>query len=171
MRAKELGFETTTTITSRSGIHIVHRNDTFHIIPEKTGYNVYYPYLSDGLPWKKTRKPTWNQRCEFNHLVNDIFDELALSAHISSGAYRIRAKDGRDRDWSADISECVVVDKYTDEHKKEEESYQLEQRMKHRPTKKQLIKYMTDNDLSLAEMLVSDKEWERKHVSRFKWGK
>lgn len=169
-KALRLGFRTFARVESLSGIHIGHHRDTFSILPEALGHNVRYPYQPDGLPWKRTRKPTWDQRVQFNNLINDIFDELKLTARIVSGTFIVRTREnGRVSKFYQTSSSSLQVEKYTDKHAEQEKIYKAIQRKRNRPTKEQIIEYMKQQDKTLTEMLVSNDEWERKHVTRFKW--
>ena len=52
--------------------------------------------------YKLTDIPTWAQRESFNHIVNDAFDKLKLSARIKSGEFLIRDKvHGRVNEWNS----------------------------------------------------------------------
>lgn len=100
---KKAGFNTEVTLgDTRHNMKIGLRMKCFTIIPSVCGYNadVGYHGSTTSKGYKKTCLPTWSQREEFNHIVNDCFDACKMSAKIVSGSFDIRTLDGRVNEWS-----------------------------------------------------------------------
>jgi hypothetical protein len=78
----------------------------FRIIPKIHEYNGRMGhYIDSPKGYTRTTVPTWDQRVEFNDLINDIFDAWKLSARIKSGPYLVRSRQtGRrdESDWSSE---------------------------------------------------------------------
>lgn len=72
----------------------------FQVDTDKLGFNARMNYSN---PWggergpkvgfKKTSLPTWDQRVEFNDILNDILDRAKATARIVSGPFVIRTVD------------------------------------------------------------------------------
>lgn len=78
---------------------------SFKIDTKKLGYNAKINYMASNpkAGYKRTDVPLWEQREEFNHIVNDFFDKHKITANIISGKYLIRDHaTGRVNEW-----ECV----------------------------------------------------------------
>ena len=76
----------------------------FRINTELLGYNHDYGHHGRTCKagYKLTNVPTWRQREEFNHIVNDCFDEAGIDAKIRSGHFEIRNPGtGRVDQWEA----------------------------------------------------------------------
>jgi hypothetical protein len=71
---------------------------SFKIIPSKVCYNV--TVYSNGKT-RRCRTPRWEQRVQFNNIVNDVFDYFNIQAKIVSGAFLVRDIDGskNENDW------------------------------------------------------------------------
>jgi hypothetical protein len=110
---KRSGFETQVTLKTRSALKIGLHMCSFRIDPEKLGYNADRGFCGSrcSAGFKRTRTPTWEQRESFNHLVNDAFDALKLSARIKSGPFLVRsALMGRVNVWSlSDLPNTKVL--------------------------------------------------------------
>ncbi len=79
------------------GLHMC----SFRINPEVHGYNGRIDRYSKTVAgYKRTAVPTWNQREDFNHLINEVFDTWKLSAVIKSGPYTVRTKSGAVTNWN-----------------------------------------------------------------------
>lgn len=104
---KKNGFISGVEIKTRSAIKIGMRMCSFRIDTAKLGHNADYSYCGRKCKtgYKKTNLPTWSQREDFNHMVNEIFDKLKLSANIKSGPYIIRDfTNGREYNWDPYIN-------------------------------------------------------------------
>lgn len=81
------------------GIHM----RCFSIDVDKLGHNAQVStttQISYKKGSKRTNSPTWTQREEFNHIINNVFDYFGLSAKIVSGEYSIRDHiTGRVNSW------------------------------------------------------------------------
>lgn len=99
----KLGFISNATPLTRSSMKIGLHMCSFRIDTRVHGYNADIGYIGSRCKagYKRTSIPTWKQREDFNHMVNDCFDRLGLSARIMSGNFKIRdAKEGRVNEWS-----------------------------------------------------------------------
>jgi hypothetical protein len=66
---------------------------SFRIDVNKVGHNARISrYVDSPKGYKRTDVPTWDQRVEFNNIVNKIFDKFGLEANIKSGCFTIRDK-------------------------------------------------------------------------------
>jgi hypothetical protein len=100
-KAAKMGFKTGASIISNGSIKIGLHMQSFRIITSKLGHNARVRrYVDSPKGYKRTNVPTWDQREDFNHLINDILDHWKLSANIKSGPYEVRSKaDGRVNNW------------------------------------------------------------------------
>lgn len=99
LKIGQADFITNVGIVSRSGIKLGLRSKSFLIDTTKMPHNIQYSaFRSTG---KRTSLPTWDQRVEYNDLVNAVLTELGVSAMVTSGPYLIR--DGMhaytENDW------------------------------------------------------------------------
>lgn len=104
------GFVSNVREISKSGVNIAVSGKTFKINPKFHGYNARVGYY-DGrgvvvqkaseTGYVKTDIPTWEQRVEFNHLINDVLDKHNVSADVrSTGNFIVRSREtGAVRDW------------------------------------------------------------------------
>jgi len=81
--------------------------------------------------YKRTNLPTWEQREQHNHTINDVLDKFGVKANVKSGSYEVRDFDtGRvnhwyeDRGWNnaevmteTEARECCDSDRLEAEHK------------------------------------------------------
>jgi hypothetical protein len=74
---------------------------SFSIDVQKLGYNAQHNPFLNGKGFRRTNLPTWDQRVEFNNIVNAVFTEMNLVANIKSGFYVIRqgSIELKVRDW------------------------------------------------------------------------
>jgi hypothetical protein len=99
VRIKKAGFVTGVDRISGSSIKIGLRMKSFTVDVSKLGYNARSAKRSI-KGYMRTSIPTWEQREQFNHIVNDVLDSLKYSGHIVSGDYLIRDKRiGRMNSW------------------------------------------------------------------------
>lgn len=101
IKLENAGFITDVDIASgKIGLHM----KSFVIDTGKLGYNARVSrYRPSKKGYVRTNTPTWEQREQFNHIVNDFFDKYHLSGTIKSGAYLVRHYlTGRVNEW-----ECV----------------------------------------------------------------
>lgn len=64
---------------------------SFSVDTSKHGYNARYnPYRITKKGYTRTNTPTWNQRVEFNNIINKVLNEYNVSCNIKSGPYTIR---------------------------------------------------------------------------------
>lgn len=105
-----IGFETKAIVKNSSRIDLTLGGSCFRIIPEKLGYNASYTPFSGSqykLGYKRTRVPTWDQRVEFNNMLNKILDNYEVSANIKAMELIIRqgTKSYNENDWFEQESE------------------------------------------------------------------
>lgn len=75
---------------------------SFRINPAKLGYNARANSITLNTVkkgFKRTTIPTWNQREDFNHIINNILDKKKLDARVKSGEFIVRDYDGRKNYW------------------------------------------------------------------------
>jgi hypothetical protein len=85
------GFKTEVEVKNSTSIKIGMHMSSFRIITSELGYNGRISrFCKSPKGYKRTDVPTWDQRVEFNDIVNAKFDEHGLSATIKSGCYSIR---------------------------------------------------------------------------------
>lgn len=90
-KASAAGFITESSVVNSQSIKIGLHMRTFKIDVNQLGYNAQYnPYRQTKLGYVRTCTPTWEQRVEFNNIVNEAFDRFKLTANIKSGDYTIR---------------------------------------------------------------------------------
>lgn len=97
---RNVGFITDATQKTSTCIKLGLRMRSFSIDIEKMPHNIQYnPFRPQG---KLTNLPTWNQRVEYNNIVNRVLTALGISAKVTSGEYLVR--DGEmeltESDWN-----------------------------------------------------------------------
>lgn len=83
---KKAGFITDVIVLTRTSMKIGLWMRTFNLDTTKHDRNLQVN------PWqsKLTKLPNWNQRVEFNNIVNEVFNKFKVSANIKSGPFTIR---------------------------------------------------------------------------------
>lgn len=112
MQAGKAGFITDASKLNGSSIKIGLHMSCFRINTTKLGYNARISdYVKSPKGYKRTDVPTWDQRVEFNNLINEIFDLYGLIANIRSGDFIIRNKSESktENDWDSTDSNRGVV--------------------------------------------------------------
>lgn len=97
------GFISHASATGPTSMHIGIHMGSFRIDPNMLGYNARLNNNWQKSPkgYKRTSVPTWEQRVEFNHIINNAFDKFKLKARIMSGEYLVRSfETGRKNSWS-----------------------------------------------------------------------
>lgn len=97
------GCRTEATVINSTSIKIGLHMCSFRIETKKIGYNARVGGHCDSPKgYKRTDVPTWDQRVEFNDIVNECFNSSGLTANIKSGCYTIRsgARSFNESDWS-----------------------------------------------------------------------
>ena len=85
------GFLTEGSVINSSSIKIGMRMKSFVINVQKLGYNARYnPYGKSKKGYSRTSTPTWDQRVQFNDMVNQVLNDLNISANVTSGPFTIR---------------------------------------------------------------------------------
>lgn len=82
---KRAGFETHLTAESKGSLNISLGGACFRINTKKLGYNARVNRLtlqSTKTGYKRTSAPTWGQREQFNHIINDVLDAQGLDARV-----------------------------------------------------------------------------------------
>lgn len=97
------GFITEVSIVNSSSIKIGMHMCSFRVDTNKLGYNARinsYTVRRCKAGYKKTSTPTWTQREEFNHIINNVLDLYKVKANIKSGDYTVRRfESGRVNQW------------------------------------------------------------------------
>lgn len=101
-RAAKKGFLTGAERGKGFSIHVGQNSRCFSVDVERLGHNARVgTYVSSPKGYKRTNVPTWEQRENFNHIINDVLDMYGLKANIKSGPYVVRNKDtGRVDEWT-----------------------------------------------------------------------
>ena len=87
----EAGFITESFVINSSRIDLKTEKKSFKIDVEKLGYNARLsPFGNYKAGYRRTSTPTWNQRVEYNNIINEHLDLLQLSCNIKSAHYVIR---------------------------------------------------------------------------------
>ncbi len=89
---QKAGFITKVTLgDSRSNMKIGLHMASFKVDVNKIGHNAMVgKYKKSPKGYVRTNTPTWEQRVEFNDIVNDCFNKSKLSARITSGKFLVR---------------------------------------------------------------------------------
>ena len=87
-RMKTIGFEVGAWKITSSAVKVSAHRQSFTVNPLIRGHNLRHNPMYPKP--RLTRTPTWNQRVEFNVVLNGILDSLAITANIKSGEYTIR---------------------------------------------------------------------------------
>lgn len=100
-RFDKAGFITGVEIRG-SAIYCGMRMKSFTIDPKKRGHNAdtsrYAQQTAKG--YRRTTIPTWDERKEYNHIINDVLDKFKLKANAYNSVLYIRYYDsGRVNDW------------------------------------------------------------------------
>ena len=96
------GFITNAAVLNSTSIKIGLHMSSFRVNTTKLGHNARTnQFIKSPKGYKRTDVPTWDQRVEFNDIVNDLFDSYSLQATIKSGCYTVRSRQGRrsEHDW------------------------------------------------------------------------
>lgn len=96
------GFMTDVSILNSSSIRIGQHMRSFSINVDKLGYNAQinnFTISRTKKGFKRTNVPTWGQREQFNHIINDVLDRFQYTGNIKSGEYIVRDETGRVEGW------------------------------------------------------------------------
>jgi hypothetical protein len=101
---KDAGFITEVSIVNSSSIKIGLWMRCFSVDVQKHGYNaIVYKnnFMNLKKGYKRTTVPTWDQRVEFNNILNKVLDSHHVSANIKSGPFTIRkgTESMTENDW------------------------------------------------------------------------
>ncbi len=105
LQFSKAGFLTNVAIITRTAVKIGLHMRSFSLDLTKHSRNLQLnPYKP-----KLTNLPTWDQRVEFNDIVNNAMDKFKLSGNIKSGPYTIRQgfKSFNEQDWENQKPEWV----------------------------------------------------------------
>lgn len=93
-RFEKKGFITKVEVLTRTTIKIGLHMCSFRIDTHKLGSNarVGSNYANTKKGYVRTSVPTWQQRVEFNNIINNVFDKYKLNASIKSGPFTVRDK-------------------------------------------------------------------------------
>lgn len=85
------GFVTRAEVLNSGAIKIGWHMSSFRVNTAWIGHNARVGmYVDSPKGYKRTNVPTWDQRVEFNNIVNAQFDQMKLKAIIKSGCFTIR---------------------------------------------------------------------------------
>jgi hypothetical protein len=102
-QTNKAGFITGANVENGSSISIGLHMSSFRVNTEKLGHNARLgDYIDSPKGYKRTDVPTWDQRVEFNNIVNKCFDKFHLDANIKSGPFTVRDKikgANDEQDW------------------------------------------------------------------------
>ena len=97
------GYITDFTIKSKTGFTLGLHMRSFKIDIDKLGYNYRTGhFVNTKTGYKRTDVPTWNQRVDYNNIVNSILNRYKISANVTSGNFIIRdgVNSKTEYDWS-----------------------------------------------------------------------
>lgn len=95
-RFNKAGFLTGVDVASDSGLKIGLHMCSFRIDTKKHDRNLRHnPHLGSKL----TTTPTWDQRVEFNDIVNAVLNKFKVSANVKSGPFTIRVGETARTEW------------------------------------------------------------------------
>ena len=93
IRTAKAGFITKASQLTGSAIKIGLHMSSFRVDTAKLGHNARIGrYIDSPKGYKRTDVPTWDQRVEFNNIVNRAFNQYGLVANIKSGCFTVRDK-------------------------------------------------------------------------------
>jgi hypothetical protein len=94
---KTFGFVTNVEVHTSTSIRIGLHMRSFQLDLDKHDRNLYISRAGNKL----TNLPTWDQRVEFNDIVNKILNAFNVSANVKSGPYTIRqgTKSFTENEW------------------------------------------------------------------------
>lgn len=97
------GFITEYTILNSQSIKLGMHSKSFTVDVKRLGYNARYnPFRRTKLGYTRTSTPTWDQRVQFNDIVNSVLNEFGITCNVKSGPFTIR-KGGislNENDWN-----------------------------------------------------------------------
>ena len=98
----QAGFNTYVTVANGSALNISQGGRCFSVDTNKLGYNAIVPFCnsygftidSTGVKgYKRTDIPTWDQRVEFNNILNSVLDRYSVKAEVKAKPFVIRDYD------------------------------------------------------------------------------
>lgn len=101
---KRAGFNTGVYIENSTALNITAGGSTFRVNTERLGHNYRVnrsSLASTKAGYKRSNLPTWDQRVEFNHAINDVLDAMSVTARVTAahGEFVVRTHDGRVNSW------------------------------------------------------------------------
>jgi|GEM_PF-5514035 len=94
------GYISNAKIVTSSSVKIGLNSSSFRVDTRRHGHNARIGRRCESPKgYKRTDVPNWDQRVEFNNIVNACFDALNLKANIVSGNYTVRSFDKGARDY------------------------------------------------------------------------
>lgn len=101
-KLNEAGFITDWHIVNSQSIKLGMHSKSFTVDVKRLGYNARYnPFSRTKLGYTRTSTPTWDQRVQFNDIVNSVLNEFGITCNVKSGPFTIR-KGGislNENDW------------------------------------------------------------------------
>ena len=92
---KQIGFDCPVSALNRTSIKIGEGYSLFRVVVSSRGYNAYVgSHISSPKGYKRTNVPTWDQRVEFNNILNGILDAFNVVCNVKSGPFTVRVKEG-----------------------------------------------------------------------------
>lgn len=98
---KAAGFITDVSAPTHTTLHLNYSSHACFVIDtDLLGYNYREDDHHSLVGWKRTAVPTWDQRVEFNDLLNLFLDRHKLKCNIKSGPYTVRTyENGGRTEW------------------------------------------------------------------------
>lgn len=105
-RLRKVGYITEVSQLNSQSIRIGLRMRSFSVDLKVHGYNTQHtPYGS-----RRTNLPSWEQRVEYNNIINDVLNKFGISCKVVSGPFTIR--DGytnmSESDWHKQVPGWVL---------------------------------------------------------------
>lgn len=102
---KRAGYISEVRVINSSRIDIGMHMCSFRVDVNVHGYNARYnPHMKYKAGYARTATPTWDQRVDFNNIVNSVLDKFKVSANVKSGDFIIRKG-----------TECMTEDDWFDQ--------------------------------------------------------
>lgn len=161
------GFITEVTAKTHTQWKIGLHMKCFVIDTDVLGQNIRHSrYKASLVGFVKTNLPTWDERVEFNDIINDFLDRNQLRCNIKSGPFTVRTYEGGARceyDWRHEIPDWMihnatldgvdvlnVIEKQTEDHVAEYKEARRKRNRELRAAKKQQQQNNDKNQLRLV---------------------
>ena len=81
------GYEAYSEVTSKSSIKLSNNQSSFKVNIARHGYNTRHRMNGSKM---RSHSPTWDQRVEYNNLLNKVLDDFGVSCNVRNSFFKIR---------------------------------------------------------------------------------